>query len=77
MRILFITHGFNGLTQRLHCELTVRGHEVSIEFDIKMLAHKDLNAKLLGFLLDFGEFKGLGQWRNGGFGRFTYSITEA
>lgn len=50
---------------------------VSIEFDIKMLAHKDLNAKLLGFLLDFGEFKGLGQWRNGGFGRFTYSITEA
>ncbi len=34
MRILFITHSFNSLTQRLFCELTVRGHEISIEFDI-------------------------------------------
>ena len=34
MRILFLTHSFNSLTQRLWCELTARGHEVSIEFDI-------------------------------------------
>ncbi len=34
MRILFITHSFNSLTQRLYCELTARGHLVSIEFDI-------------------------------------------
>lgn len=34
MRILFLTHSFNSLTQRLWCELTQRGHEVSIEFDI-------------------------------------------
>ena len=34
MRILFITHAFNSLTQRLYCELTARGHLVSIEFDI-------------------------------------------
>lgn len=34
MRLLFITHSFNSLTQRLFCELTARGHEVSIEFDI-------------------------------------------
>lgn len=34
MRILFITHTFNSLTQRLYCELTTRGHLVSIEFDI-------------------------------------------
>jgi putative two-component system protein, hydrogenase maturation factor HypX/HoxX len=34
MRILFLTHTFNSLTQRLWCELTVRGHQVSIEFDI-------------------------------------------
>lgn len=34
MRILFLTHAFNGLTQRLFSELTARGHEVSIEFDI-------------------------------------------
>ena len=34
MRILFLTHGFNGLAQRLHVELAARGHEVSVELDI-------------------------------------------
>ena len=34
MRILFITDSFNSLSQRLFCELTGRGHQLSIEFDI-------------------------------------------
>jgi putative two-component system hydrogenase maturation factor HypX/HoxX len=34
MRILFLTRSFNSLTQRLYVELTTRGHEVSVEFDI-------------------------------------------
>lgn len=34
MRILFLTHSFNSLTQRLFSELRARGHVVSIEFDI-------------------------------------------
>ena len=34
MRILFLTHSFNSLTQRLFVELTEAGHEVSVEFDI-------------------------------------------
>lgn len=34
MRMLFLTHSFNSLTQRLYVELTGRGHEISIEFDI-------------------------------------------
>lgn len=34
MRILFLTHAFNSLTQRLFVELEGRGHEVSVEFDI-------------------------------------------
>ena len=34
MHILFLTHSFNSLTQRLFAELTALGHEVSIEFDI-------------------------------------------
>ncbi|MBI5186205.1 MAG: hydrogenase maturation protein [Nitrospinae bacterium] len=34
MRILFLTHSFNSLSQRLYVELTRRGHEVSVEFDI-------------------------------------------
>ncbi|MCP4605888.1 MAG: hydrogenase maturation protein [Proteobacteria bacterium] len=34
MRILFLTHAFNSLTQRLFVELKDKGHEVSVEFDI-------------------------------------------
>ena len=34
MRILLLTHAFNGLAQRLYVELTGRGHAVSVEFDI-------------------------------------------
>lgn len=34
MRILFLTHAFNSLTQRLYVELRQLGHELSIEFDI-------------------------------------------
>jgi len=34
MRILFLAHSFNSLTQRLWVELTAAGHDVSVEFDI-------------------------------------------
>ena len=34
MRILFLAHSFNSLTQRLFVELRRLGHEVSVEFDI-------------------------------------------
>lgn len=34
MRILFLTHAFNSLAQRLYVEFQARGHEVSVEFDI-------------------------------------------
>ena len=34
MRILLLTHAFNGLAQRLYVELAGRGHAVSVEFDI-------------------------------------------
>lgn len=34
LKILFLTHSFNCLTQRLFVELTQLGHDISIEFDI-------------------------------------------
>ena len=34
MRILFLSHAFNSLTQRLFVVLREQGHEVSVEFDI-------------------------------------------
>ena len=34
MRVLFYCYRFNSLSQRLYCELTERGHEVSVELDV-------------------------------------------
>lgn len=34
MRILLLVHSFNSLSQRLYVELSERGHEVTVEFDI-------------------------------------------
>ncbi len=34
MRILLLCHGFNSLTQRLYAELSAKGHQLSVEFDI-------------------------------------------
>ena len=34
MRLLILTHAFNGLSQRLYVELAARGHELSVEFDV-------------------------------------------
>jgi putative two-component system hydrogenase maturation factor HypX/HoxX len=34
MKILFLTHAFNGLAQRLFVELAAAGHEVAIEIDV-------------------------------------------
>lgn len=34
MKVLFLTHAFNSLTQRLFVELRERGHSVTVEFDI-------------------------------------------
>ncbi|NPA32881.1 MAG: hydrogenase maturation protein [Aquificae bacterium] len=34
MRVLFLCYRFNSLSQRLYCELTERGYEVSVELDV-------------------------------------------
>ncbi|MEP7181840.1 MAG: hydrogenase maturation protein [Betaproteobacteria bacterium] len=34
MRLLFLTHAFNSLAQRLWVELTDAGHDVTVEFDV-------------------------------------------
>ncbi|RLC49275.1 MAG: hypothetical protein DRH57_00200 [Candidatus Cloacimonadota bacterium] len=45
---------------------------VEFEIEIALLPHKELNWKVIETLLDYGKLKGLGQWRNGGYGRFTW-----
>lgn len=46
----------------------------SITFTVTTLGKVD--AELLTEWLTYGQLRGLGQWRNGGFGRFTYTMEE-
>lgn len=41
-----------------------------LEFTIKLLQHKDIKVDTIKELLSYGELQGLGQFRNGSFGRF-------
>lgn len=63
---------------------TMRGPRVSLvasekvnppivcRFTIEIIENKEVNWKVVQKLLDYGKFKGLGQWRNGGWGRFEW-----
>lgn len=48
---------------RLHC-------------NIKILKNKWLDEKVLRFLFQYGLFHGLGQWRTGDFGKFSYELEK-
>jgi len=45
---------------------------VSIEITLDLLPHKELTWDVIYTLLDYGSRKGIGQFRNGSFGRFTW-----
>ncbi len=44
-----------------------------LEFDVIILG--GVEEALLREWLDYGRYRGLGQWRNAGWGRFTYELT--
>jgi hypothetical protein len=45
---------------------------LAFKVEIALLPHKELNYNLIERLLDYGQLKGLGQFRNGSYGRFTW-----
>jgi hypothetical protein len=45
---------------------------LNIDIEIVLLPHKELNYNLIERLLDYGKLKGLGQFRNGSYGRFSW-----
>ena len=47
-----------------------------IEFDITLIPHKEINEDTILTLLKHGELMGLGQFRNGGYGRFEVISAE-
>jgi len=46
--------------------------ELSFEIMIGLLPHDELSWSVIEQILEYGQFKGLGQFRNGGYGRFTF-----
>jgi len=48
-----------------------------IKFRIKVIDTKTIDLEQLEEWLDYGQDRGLGQWRNGGYGTFEYTIAEA
>jgi hypothetical protein len=45
---------------------------VHLDVTFRLLPHREINFDLIEELLDYGQLKGLGQFRNGSFGRFTW-----
>lgn len=85
-RIFFKPSGDLYFTERPLRAQTPKGERVSlarsetapadtvITFDVTCLDTK--LEKLVKEWLDYGQLRGLGQWRNSGMGRFTYKILE-
>lgn len=49
---------------------------LSFKIKIMVLAHKEITQDLVEKLFNYGALKGLGQWRNGSYGRFTWERVE-
>lgn len=47
-----------------------------IEFTLKVLSGSEITEEVLTKLFAYGELSGLGQWRNAGFGQFSYTMNS-
>ncbi len=47
-----------------------------IVFTVELIEHKEVTLDTIRAILDYGKYKGLGQWRNGGWGRFEFEWGE-
>ncbi len=80
--------GETGFLERPLCGLTIQGPRVALarsemlpaatwlEATLQVIAGP-ISESILRELLDYGQYKGFGQWRNGGYGRFTYELSAA
>ena len=56
-----------------HSEMIAAGS--ALTFTVNVLSDKVLSLALLQEWFDYGQYRGLGQWRNGSYGRFTYTLS--
>ena len=55
-------------------QILLKGLE--IDFKVGVIPHPEVTLELADFLLKYGQFMGLGQWRNGGYGRFDVIMVD-
>jgi len=48
----------------------------ALQFGLQIIQNKEITFEVVEALLQYGAMKGIGQWRNGGFGQFTYEILQ-
>lgn len=88
-KIYFNKEKPDGVLERpLRC-MTIQGPRVTvtrsdyvlegteIEATITILGNKEINHDVLQAVLEYGKFQGLGQWRNGSYGRFEFELSDA
>ena len=87
-RNIRLQNSIDGVLQRPLRAMTMQGPRVTlaasqlvnaglqIEIQIQMLQTKDINWRILENCLDYGFFCGIGQWRGGGYGRFTWEYVD-
>jgi hypothetical protein len=79
----------DGVFERPRQGMTPRGPTISLArsdfiaagttfwFDVRLFPpHPGITPELIIALLDYGQYMGFGQFRNGGFGRFTFEIEK-
>lgn len=88
-RIPFVLAGDIGELQRPLRAQTAQGERIAlafsetipagseITFGLDVLDDKSAPEELLREWLDYGKYRGLGQWRNASYGRFTYELVAA
>jgi len=60
----------------LNSEQVNEGVEVEFEIHVLPLGQKDIDKAAITRWFEYGQYQGISQWRNGGYGRFTFEITQ-
>ena len=48
----------------------------TVTVQLKVLAHSKIDFRILSEIFEYGELKGIGQWRNGSYGQFIAKLRE-
>jgi hypothetical protein len=59
----------------LSSEKLKKGVKIDFQLIVLPLGQREITEDILRSWFDYGQFQGISQWRNGGYGRFTFELT--